>query len=143
MIDLAESDSFAQLLQDVSRLTYLAEPQFYHAKKPVSAVCHGPAALVKAKTQSGDSILKGIKVTGFANSEEEETPYNEIPAILPFSLEDRLNELSGGGSQKAGEDWGVKVIYDGGVLTGELSLARILENAAIICALSPRPRAVD
>lgn len=57
--------------------------QFYNAKKPVSAVCHGPAALVKAKTQQGDSILKGKKVTGFANSEEAQTPYNDFEKILP------------------------------------------------------------
>jgi hypothetical protein len=40
--------------------------------------------------------------------------------LARFSLESRLNELSGGGYQKADQDWGVKVIYDGGVLTGEL-----------------------
>jgi putative intracellular protease/amidase len=57
--------------------------QFYNAKKPVSAVCHGPAALIKAKTQQGDSILKGRKVTGFANSEEAQTPYNDFEKILP------------------------------------------------------------
>lgn len=66
-------------------------------------------------------------MTGFANSEEAQTPYNDFEKILPFSLEDKLNELSGGGYQKAEEDWGVKVVYDDGVLTGEL------KNAEQIC----------
>ncbi|KAI9635707.1 class I glutamine amidotransferase-like protein [Dioszegia hungarica] len=108
MIDLAEDKAFAKLVGD-----------FYAAKKPVSAVCHGPAALVSSKTPSGDSILKGAEVTGFSNAEEAQTPYNDFVNILPFSLEDRLSELSGGKYTKAKEDWGVKVVWDQGILTGQ------------------------
>lgn len=83
----------------------------------MSAVCHGPAALVQSKSPSGDSILKGAQVTGFSNSEEAQTPYNDFKNILPFSLEDRLQELSGGKFSKA-DDWASKVIWDKGILTG-------------------------
>jgi putative intracellular protease/amidase len=37
----------------------------------ISAVCHGPAGLVLAKGPDGSSLIKGKKVTGFTNSEEE------------------------------------------------------------------------
>lgn len=42
------------------------------AGKIISAVCHGPAGLVLAKGPDGSSpLVKGKKVTGFTNSEEE------------------------------------------------------------------------
>ncbi len=40
------------------------------AGKVVGAVCHGPAALVGA-TANGQPIVKGKKVAGFTNTEEE------------------------------------------------------------------------
>jgi putative intracellular protease/amidase len=90
--------------------------------QPVSAVCHGPAALVLAKGPDGKSILNGHSVTGFSNAEEAQTPYNDFVNILPFSLEDRLNQLSGGKYTNGG-DWQPKVIWDGGILTGKLSVS--------------------
>jgi len=91
--------------------------QFYNAKKPVSAVCHGPAALVLAKRSDGKSILNGIPVTGFSNAEEAQTPYNDFEKILPFSLEDKLGQL--GGKYETAGPWQPKVIWEGGVLTGK------------------------
>ncbi|WWD22509.1 hypothetical protein CI109_107002 [Kwoniella shandongensis] len=107
MIDLAQDKDLAKLLE-----------AFYASKKIVSAVCHGPAAFNLAnKPNSSESILSGIQATGFSNSEEAQTPYNDFVNILPFSLEDRIAER--GGSYVKGDDWGVKVVYDGGVLTGQ------------------------
>ncbi|ORY34233.1 class I glutamine amidotransferase-like protein [Naematelia encephala] len=106
MIDLAVDKDLAKLLQD-----------FYAAKKPIAAVCHGPAALTSAtKPGSSESILSGVKVTGFSNSEEAQTPYNDFVNILPFSLEDKLGSL--GGKYEKGADWGAYVIVDGIILTG-------------------------
>ena len=92
--------------------------QFYATKKPVSAVCHGPAALTLAtKPGTSTSILDGVTVTSFSNSEEAQTPYNDFVNVLPFSLEDKLKAL-GGTYVKAG-DWESKVVWDGGILTGQ------------------------
>ncbi|TYJ53896.1 hypothetical protein B9479_005445 [Cryptococcus floricola] len=108
LIDLAKSTEFAKLVED-----------FYTSKKPVAAVCHGPGALVLAKNPAtSKSIISGVNVTGFSNAEEAQTPYNDFVNILPFSLEDKLQEL-GGKYSKAEQDWGVKVIWDQGVLTGQ------------------------
>ncbi|WRT63840.1 uncharacterized protein IL334_000765 [Kwoniella shivajii] len=107
LIDLAPSKEFAKLVED-----------FYAAKKPVSAVCHGPAALIGAKRPNGESIFKGTEATVFSNSEESQTPYNDFVNTLPFSPEDKLKEL-GAKFVKAEQDWGVKVVYDQGVLTGQ------------------------
>jgi putative intracellular protease/amidase len=97
--------------------------QFYNAKKPVSAVCHGPAALVLAKRSDGKSILEGIPVTGFSNAEEAQTPYNDFEKTLPFSLEDKLTQL--GGKYETGGDWQPKICWEGGVLTGKFQLNKI------------------
>ncbi|WVO17352.1 hypothetical protein L204_105044 [Cryptococcus depauperatus] len=107
LMDLAKSKEFAKLVED-----------FYAAKKPVAAVCHGPGALVLANDPAtSKSIVSGASVTGFSNSEEAQTPYNDFVNILPFSLEDKLKEL--GGKYEKTEDWGVKVLWDKGILTGQ------------------------
>ena len=55
---------------------------FVAAGKPVAAVCHAPAVLLKAKTQSGEPLVKGKKVTGFSNSEEAAVGLDGCRAIL-------------------------------------------------------------
>ncbi|KAL2813343.1 class I glutamine amidotransferase-like protein [Aspergillus cavernicola] len=95
---------------------------FASAKKPVSAVCHGPCVFVKVTTPSGASILADAEVTGFSNAEEDQV---QLSAVMPFMLEDELQKKSGGRYVKAEQPWGVKVVVSkvkefGGVLiTGQ------------------------
>lgn len=79
---------------------------FTEAKKPVSAVCHGPAAFANVKS-SGKPLLSGATVTGFSNTEEDQV---QLSSLMPFMLEDKLNEVSGGGYVKADQPWGEKVV---------------------------------
>ncbi|EIW83450.1 ThiJ PfpI domain-containing protein [Coniophora puteana RWD-64-598 SS2] len=79
MMDLAADEANAKLLMD-----------FWNANKIVSAVCHGPGAMVLAKLPNGDSILKGKNVTGLSNAEEEAIGKTKD---VPFLLEDKLREL--------------------------------------------------
>ena len=79
---------------------------FTEAKKPVSAVCHGPAVFANVKS-SGKPLLSGATVTGFSNTEEDQV---QLSSLMPFMLEDRLNEVSGGGYVKADQPWGEKVV---------------------------------
>lgn len=92
--------------------------EFYAANKIVSAVCHGPAALIGVKLPSGEFLISGSKVTGFSNTEETTVGLMEA---MPFSLEDKLNEASGGNFVKASEDWGEKVVVEKGgkLITGQ------------------------
>src|SRR5690606_24246680 len=55
--------------------------------QPLGLVCHGPAALVGAKTADGKAVVAGRKVTGFTNAEEEAVGLTEE---MPFLLEDKL-----------------------------------------------------
>jgi putative intracellular protease/amidase len=87
---------------------------FIAAGKPVAAVCHAPAVLLKAKDQNGEPLVKGKKVTGFSNSEEAAV---ELTDVVPYLLEDQLVAM-GGVYQKV-EDWNPLAVVDGLVITGQ------------------------
>lgn len=104
VIDLAFDEVNAKLASD-----------FWKAGKIVSAVCHGPAALVKAVDSEGKSIFAGRKFTGFSNNEEQLMGTVED---VPFSLEDKIVAL-GGKFEKAEKPWGAHVVVDGKLMTGQ------------------------
>jgi putative intracellular protease/amidase len=87
---------------------------FVKADKPVGAVCHAPAALVNVRGRDGEYLVKGRKVTGFSNGEEEAVGLAEV---VPFLLEDRLKERGGVYSRAA--DWAPYVQVDGKLVTGQ------------------------
>lgn len=57
--------------------------EVYESDGIVSAVCHGPAALVDAKLSSGEYLIKGKNVAAFTNKEEEEVHTTDV---VPFCL---------------------------------------------------------
>lgn len=89
---------------------------FAEKGKVVASVCHGPAAFVNVKLSDGTHLLKGKEVTGFSNAEEDQMDYSKF---MPFMLETKLNEESGGKYVKAAEPWGEKVVVSGNVITGQ------------------------
>jgi putative intracellular protease/amidase len=86
---------------------------FYDAGKPVAAVCHAPAVLHRVRYK-GESIVKGKRVTGFANTEEEAV---QLTKVVPFLVEDELKRL--GGRYEKGPDWQSFVVVDGRLITGQ------------------------
>lgn len=88
--------------------------KFNASKKPIGFVCHAPAALKNVKGEDGEPLVKGKKVTGFTNSEEEAV---ELTDVVPFLVEDMLKE-NGGIYSKAG-DWEEYVLVDGHLVTGQ------------------------
>ena len=83
--------------------------------KIVSAVCHGPCALLTPLDAStGESILKGKRVTGFTN--EEEVAVGKLE-IVPYSLENRMKEL--GADYVCAPNWSSFVVVDGKLITGQ------------------------
>jgi putative intracellular protease/amidase len=86
---------------------------FYSAGKPVAAVCHAPAVLHRAMSH-GEPIVKGKRVTGFTNTEEEAV---QLTKVVPFLVEDELKRL-GGLYEKVG-DWQSFAITDGHLITGQ------------------------
>jgi putative intracellular protease/amidase len=86
---------------------------FYNAGKPVAAVCHAPAVFNNV-TYQGQPIVKGKRVTGFSNSEEDAV---QLTKVVPFLVEDELTRL--GGLYEKGPDWSVYTIVDGRLITGQ------------------------
>jgi len=87
---------------------------FLKAGKPVAAVCHAPAALVGVRGENGEHLVKGKRVTGFSNAEEEAVQLTEV---VPFLLEDKLKAL--GAQFSKVPDWGSYVLVDGLLVTGQ------------------------
>jgi len=105
--------------------------EFWQSGKIVSAVCHGPAALVQAVDASGKSIFLNKSFTGFSNKEEEAVHgLND----LPFLLEDKITEL-GGKYEKADQLWEPKVVVDGRLITGQNPASAAGTGEAILKAI--------
>ena len=64
---------------------------FRDAGKPVAAVCHAPGVLHRVQYQ-GQPLVKGKRVTGFTNGEEEAV---HLTRVVPFLVEDELKRLGG------------------------------------------------
>jgi len=105
--------------------------EFAEKGKVVAAVCHGPAAFVNV-TLRGEHLLKGKEVTGFSNAEEDIMGLSEA---VPFLLEDKLNEV-GAKFVKAEEPWGVKVVVDGKLITGQNPASARALGAAVVKAVN-------
>lgn len=88
--------------------------EFVTQQKPVAAVCHASAVLVNAIDGSGDPLVKGKKVTGFTNSEEDAV---ELTDIVPILVEDALKDR-GAHFEKA-SDWSPFAVKDGLIITGQ------------------------
>lgn len=87
---------------------------FWKASKPVVAVCHAPAALLNVKGEDGEPLVKGKKVTGFTNTEEEAV---KLTDVVPYLLEDELKAR--GCEYSRGDDWSEYVVKDGLLITGQ------------------------
>jgi len=86
---------------------------FYTNNKPVAFVCHAPGVLKDVKI-NGEYLVKGKKVTGFANTEEEAVG---LTKVVPFLLEDELQK--NGALYSKGADWGAYAVEDGLLITGQ------------------------
>lgn len=82
--------------------------------KPVSFVCHAPAILKNIQDTEGNALVKGKKVTGFTNGEEEAV---QLTDVVPFLIEDMMKE-KGADYSKIG-DWEPYALEDGLLITGQ------------------------
>ena len=87
---------------------------FLAANKPVAVVCHAPGVLRHVKNADGTPLVQGKQVTGFTNTEEAAV---ELTDIVPFLVEDELKGQGGVFSRT--DDWGVHVVTDGLLTTGQ------------------------
>lgn len=86
---------------------------FYNNNKPVAFVCHSPGVLKNVKV-NGEYLVKGKKVTGFTNGEEEAVG---LTKVVPYLLEDALQANGAIYSKK--ENWTPYAVEDGLLITGQ------------------------
>jgi putative intracellular protease/amidase len=103
MWDLAEDENSIKLIES-----------FIAAGKTIAIVCHSTGALRHVKAPDGASLVKGKEVTGFTDGEEEEMG---LTKVVPFLVEDEMLKLGAVFSKVA--DWGVHVVSDGLLITGQ------------------------
>jgi len=102
MWDLAESPISIALIES-----------FYNSGKPVALVCHAPGVL-RHVTYKGEPLVKGKRVTGFTNEEEEEV---QLTKVVPFLVEDELKRL--GAIFEKVPNWQPFSLVDGRLITGQ------------------------
>lgn len=102
MWDLAESPDSITLLES-----------FYNSNKFIALVCHAPGVLHRV-TYKGQPLVKGKRVTGFTNAEEEEV---QLTKVVPFLVEDELKRLGAHFEKK--DKWQSFVVVDGHLITGQ------------------------
>jgi putative intracellular protease/amidase len=102
MWDLAESPASIALLES-----------FFNYGKPIALVCHAPGVLRHVMYQ-GEPLVKGKRVTGFTNGEEEEV---QLTKVVPFLVEDELLRL--GATFEKLANWQPFAVVDGRLVTGQ------------------------
>lgn len=100
--DLAESTVSIALIES-----------FYQAGKPVALVCQSPGVLHRV-TANGQPLVKGKRVTGFTNQEEEAV---QLTQVVPFLVENELKRL--GAIFEKVPNWQPFCIVDGNLITGQ------------------------
>ena len=119
MWDLAEDTDSIKLIESMSA-----------AGKTVSAVCHAPAVFRHTKAADGAPLVKGKRVTGFTNSEEEAV---QLTKVVPFLVQDMLE--SKGGLYSKGDDWQSYVVTDGKLITGQNPASSAAAARAVVAQL--------
>lgn len=103
MWDFADSDAVQKVIRDI-----------WEAGGIVSAVCHGPAALVNATLSDGSYLVAGKKLASFTDEEEAEVKYTKVvPYLLATTLKQR------GALHQAAPNWSENVVTDGRLITGQ------------------------
>ena len=97
----------------------------------VSAVCHGPAALVNARRADGSLLVAGKRMAAFTDGEEEEV---QSTHVVPFLLSSTLVER--GAKHQNAANWADNVVVDGRLITGQnpqsaTSLGEALRDALL------------
>jgi putative intracellular protease/amidase len=103
MWDFADNDAVQKVIREI-----------WESGGIISAVCHGPAALVNAKLTDGSYLVAGKKLASFTDEEEAEVKYTKVvPYLLATTLKER------GALHQPAPNWTEKVVTDGRLITGQ------------------------
>jgi putative intracellular protease/amidase len=121
LFDLAESPVSIALLES-----------FYSSGKPIALVCHSPGAL-RHVTYKGEPLVKGKRVTGFTDGEEEAV---KLTNVVPFLVEDELMRL--GAIFEKVANWQPFFVVDGRLITGQNPASSTSAAKALVTLLGEK-----
>jgi putative intracellular protease/amidase len=101
------------------------------AGRPVALVCHAPGVLKNVTTPEGAPLVRGRRVTGFTNGEEQAVGLTEV---VPFLLEEMLKAK--GATYSKGPDFAPYVVTDGLLVTGQNPASSAPAAAALLEAVA-------
>jgi putative intracellular protease/amidase len=91
---------------------------FYLTGKPIAAICHGTAILLKTKLPNGKFLVEGKRWTGFASSEEQYADNFVGMKIQPFRIEDEARKMPNSRFE-VGPPFAPYAVRDGNLITGQ------------------------
>jgi putative intracellular protease/amidase len=109
---------------------------FYASGKPAAALCHGTCLLLDLKNADGSPLIRGRKITGFANSEEDFADKVVGRKVMPFRIEDEARKL--GANFVAAPAFQPFAVRDGNLITGQQQHSGHEVAKLVLDALTPR-----
>lgn len=91
--------------------------EFYQAGKPTAALCHGVAALIDIKDESGKYLIDGKTITGF--SSEEDGYVDKVLNTKLFNWWIEPEAIKHGASFSKSGMWQPHAVADGNLITGQ------------------------
>ena len=122
MWELGSSENLGRFLSDV-----------WKNQSVLGSVCHGAAALVNVKDETGAPLVKGRTVNSFTDSEEAAM---KLASVVPFPLETKLREL--GANFEKGENFSAFTVSDGCLVTGQNPASSLLVAKGLLKAAQER-----
>ena len=123
--DFPDNAALKQLLDD-----------FIRQQKIIGLVSHGVAALLALQNNStGESLVKGRRLTGFSNSEQKVVGLTDV---VPFSLESRL--VADGAIYTKGDDFRTHTVTDGKIISGQNPISSLEVSRKMLALLKDSTR---
>jgi len=90
---------------------------FFKSGKTSAALCHGTSLLLYLTNSDGTPFVKGRKMTGFANSEEDFADKAVGRKLMPFRIEDEAKKMGAQFTTKP--TFQPYAVRDGNLITGQ------------------------
>ncbi len=115
--------------------------EMWESGKIIAALCHGSSALLNVKLSNGESLVKGMTVTGFTNDEEAYIKKSVTTYEPPVYIEDEFPKRRAVFVQGGFHASFATSAADGRLLTGQNNYSGGAIGRKLVAALTRQPEA--